>query len=128
MEKVKIDKDIKVLYVTARSFPDGIPDVVKNLHLLIPFSKERNIFGLSRPENGGEIVYRAAAEEMEKNEAEKLGCGTLIIKKGDYIGLTINDSEKTIWLSVGLLRNCSTNRDSTPMVIVLNGMQQKKKP
>src|ERR1700744_2019219 len=94
MEIVKIDNDIKVLYVTAKSFPDGIPDAIARLHQLIPFSRERKIFGLSRPENSGEIVYRAAAEEMEKSEAEKLGCETLIIKRGNYISLTINDFRK----------------------------------
>jgi predicted transcriptional regulator YdeE len=96
METIKIDDDIKVLYVTAKTFPGGIPDAVAKLHQLIPFSKERNIFGLSRPENGGEIVYRAAAEEMEEAEAEKLGCGTLIIKSGNYISLTVNDFRKDV--------------------------------
>jgi hypothetical protein len=91
MEKIKIDNDIKVLYVTAKTFPEGIPDAVTKLHQLIPFSRERKIFGLSRPENGGEIVYRAAAEEMEEGEAEKLGCKTLIIKSGNYISLMVND-------------------------------------
>ena len=98
MEKVKIDNDIKVLYVTAKTFPGGIPDAVAKLHQLFPFSRERKIFGLSRPENGGEIVYRAAAEEMEEGEAEKLGCETLIIKKGNYISLTINDFRKDVTL------------------------------
>jgi hypothetical protein len=98
METVKIEKDIKVLYVTAKTFPGGIPDAVAKLHKLFPFSGERKIFGLSRPEDGGEIVYRAAAEEMEDGEAEKLGCETLIIKRGNYISLTVNDFRKDVML------------------------------
>lgn len=96
METIKLDKDIKVFYVTATSFPGGIPDATKKLHQLFPFSKERKIFGLSRPENGGEIVYRAAAEELSNGEAEKFGCDTLLIKKGKYISLTVDDFRKDI--------------------------------
>ena len=94
MKKVKIDKDIKVFYVTAPSFPEGITEANAKLHTLFPYSKERNIFGLSRPENGGSIVYRAAAEEMEKGEAERLGCETLIIKNGNYISINVNRFRK----------------------------------
>lgn len=94
MEKVRIEKDIKVFYVTAPSFPEGIAEATGRLHSLFPFSRERKIFGLSRPENGGAIVYRAAAEEMEKGEGERLGCETLIVKKGNYISLTVNDFRK----------------------------------
>ena len=94
MENVKIEKDIKVFYVTASSFPEGIREAIDKLHSLFPFSKERNIFGLSRPENGGGIVYRAAADEMEKGEADRLVCETLIVKKGNYVSLTVNDFRK----------------------------------
>lgn len=94
MEKIKIEKDIKVLYITASSFPDGIKEATDKLHSLFDFSKERRIFGLSRPENNRGIVYRAAAEEMYDGEAEKLGCETLIIKKGNYASLTVNEFRK----------------------------------
>jgi len=48
----------KGLYVTAKSFPQGIGEATSKLHNLFPFSKVRRIFGLSRPENNGGIVYR----------------------------------------------------------------------
>ena len=94
MEKVKIEKDIKVFYVTAPSFPEGIKEATDKLHSLFPFSHERKIFGMSRPENGGAIIYRAAAEELKKGEAGRLGCETLILKKGNYVSLTVNDFRK----------------------------------
>lgn len=90
METLFIDKDINVFYVTATSFPEGIMDAHRRLHALIPFSTDRKYFGISRPEHGA-IVYRAAAEEMEKGEAQKLNCETLVLKKGNYISVTLSN-------------------------------------
>ena len=98
METIKLDTDIKVFYVTAKTFPEGISEATNKLHGLFPFSQERKIFGLSRPENNGKIVYRAAAEEMYKGEAEKLNCDTLVIKKGKYICQEVNDFRKDIMI------------------------------
>jgi len=95
METTVLDNDIKVLYITASSFPDGIMEAHEKLHSLIPFSTERKYFGMSRPESGP-IVYRAAAEEINNGEAEKYHCDTLIIKKGKYISITIKDYIKDI--------------------------------
>jgi len=96
MKKIILEKDIKVFYVTAKTFPDGIGEATRKLHSLFPFSKERGIFGLSRPENNDGIIYRAAAEEMYEGEAEKLQCNTLIITKGKYIAIEVIDFRKDI--------------------------------
>lgn len=85
-----IDNDIKVFYVTATSFPEGIMDAHKKLQGMVPFSKDRRYFGISRPENGI-IVYKAAAEEINPGEAEKWNCDTLVLKKGKYVCETVND-------------------------------------
>lgn len=96
METIILEKDIKVFYVTATSFPQGIGEATQKLHSLFPFSKERRIFGLSRPENNAAIVYRAAAEEMYEGEAAELHCNTLVISKGKYISILVNDFRKDI--------------------------------
>ena len=96
METITLDNDIKVFYITAKSFPDGIMDAHKKLHALVPFSTDRKYFGISRPEKNGVIVYKAAAEEINQGEAEKLNCETLVLKKGKYICLTITDYMKDI--------------------------------
>ena len=96
MEKINLVHDIKVFYVTATSFPQGIGEATQKLHSLFPFSKERKIFGLSRPENNEEIIYRAAAQEMFEGEAEKLNCETLTIPKGTYIAISVNDFRKDV--------------------------------
>ena len=96
MNTIVLDKDIKVFYVTAESFPEGIGEATSKLHSLFPFSKDRRIFGLSRPENNGAIVYRAAAEEMFEGEGENLKCETLVIPKGKYIAITVAGFRKDI--------------------------------
>lgn len=90
MESINFDNDIKVLYIMATSFPDGILSAHQKLHTLVPYSSDRKYFGLSRPENGT-IVYKAAAEEIIEGEAEKINCDTLILKKGKYLALTVNN-------------------------------------
>ena len=95
METITLNNDIKVFYITAKSFPDGVLDAHNKLHALVPFSTDRKYFGISRPENGT-IVYKAAAEEINPGEAEKLKCDTLVLKKGKYICLIVNDYMKDI--------------------------------
>jgi hypothetical protein len=90
MELHTFDHDIRVLTVDAESFPDGIMDAHEELHALIPFSEDRRYFGISRPENGA-IVYCAGAEELQPGEAEKWNCGTVVLKKGNYLCIHIED-------------------------------------
>ena len=81
MEEMTLENDIKVFYITAKSFPDGITEAHKKLGELVPFSADRTYFGISRPENCT-IVYKAAAEERNESEAEKLNFDTLVLEKG----------------------------------------------
>jgi len=96
METIKLEYDIKVMYVTAASFPSGVLAAHQKLHSLIPFSTERKYFGLSRPENGGDIVYKAAAEVLESGEVEKLNLEIITIKKGNYVSATLHDYMKDL--------------------------------
>jgi len=95
MENYVIPENIKVLYKTASSFPDGVLAAHQSLHALVPFSTTRRYFGLSRPENG-KIIYHAAMEEMQEGEAEKFACKTMEIRKGKYICIDIKDFMKDI--------------------------------
>ncbi len=95
METVFFDKDIKVMYVEASSFPDGILATHQTLHKMIPYSTERKYLGISRPENGT-IIYKAGAEEITAGEAEKLNLDTLTLPKGNYACISIHDYMKDI--------------------------------
>jgi len=86
-----LDKDIKVMCVKASSFPAGVMEAHQNLHSKVPFSTERKYFGLSRPENGGGIVYKAAAQEIKDGEAEELGLESFTIKKGAYTSIQVHN-------------------------------------
>lgn len=90
METITLNKDLKVFYVTAASFPENIMDAHNELHRLVPFSRDRNYFGISRPENGT-IIYRAATEEKYPGEAEKFKCDSITLKKGKYITTSVTN-------------------------------------
>lgn len=95
METQVFNSDITVFYVPATSFPQGVMEAHNKLHALVPEFEGRKLFGLSRPENG-EIAYKAAAEELQAGEGEKLGCKTLVLKKGNYLCILVEDFMKNI--------------------------------
>jgi hypothetical protein len=94
MEKYNIDRDIKVFYVTAASFPLGVGGAFQKLLSFLPKPNERVLYGISAPNEKGEIIYKAAAEESFQGEGEKNGCETYIIKKGEYWGELLPDWRK----------------------------------
>lgn len=84
MEKYFLKDDVKVFYVTASSFPEGIKKAYEKLHAMLPSVKDRKFFGISYPQNG-KIVYKAAVQESYEGEGEKYGCETFVIPRGEYI-------------------------------------------
>lgn len=96
METYTLERDIKVIYVQAESFPNGIKPAFDKLHSLLESHTGRNFFGISHPEGHGKITYKAAVEESYNGEGENLGCPTFIIRKGRYIGIYIKDFMKNI--------------------------------
>lgn len=95
MENIKIDKDIKVFYIQAKSFPDGVMEAFQKMHSLIEFPPQRRNFGISRPENG-KIVYRVASQELTKGDLEKHNLTEFIIPSGEYIGIEIKNFRKDL--------------------------------
>ncbi len=95
METIVLERDIKIFYIEASSFPEGVLPAHEKLHAMVPFSAGRAYFGVSRPE-GDVIVYKAGTEETYAGEAEQYGCKTMIIKKGKYIAKTVMDFAKDV--------------------------------
>lgn len=76
-----LDKDITVLYKDVPSFPAGIKDAFDELYGEFP---GRNFYGLSHMDDGGRIVYKAAAE-ASGSEAAQFGYATTVIPQGDWL-------------------------------------------
>jgi hypothetical protein len=93
MKKITLNEEICVFYVKAKSFPDGIFDAHNKIRALVAQSPMRRYFGVSRPEEeeDGNIGYKAAAEELEMEEAKKYNCPRLTIKRGKYISLLVKN-------------------------------------
>ncbi len=96
MESIFLEQDVKVFYVAATSFPDGIQEAYQKLHSLIGSPAGRRFFGISYPETPSKIIYKAAVEERYSGEGEQLGCESFVIKKGHYISIYIKYFMKDI--------------------------------
>ncbi|MGM9475097.1 transcriptional regulator [Pedobacter sp. GSP4] len=94
MEEYIIKENIKLMCVRAESFPEGIMAAYQKLHVLLARANERKYLGISRPNENGEIIYKAAAEELEDGEAEKYGLESFIINKGTFISVLVTDFMK----------------------------------
>ena len=94
MEEYYIDKDIKVFYVTATSFPKGVGGAFQKLLSFLRKPNERPLYAISSPNEKGIIIYKAAVEESFPGEGEQNGCETFVIKKGKYWGELLLDWRK----------------------------------
>lgn len=94
MEKYTLVKNIHVFGVEVKSFPLGIQQAFEKLIAMLPEGEDRPCFGLSRMKEDGDILYIAAIEQKEKDEAAKNQCSEYVIEKGDYLTETL-----TGWMS-----------------------------
>jgi hypothetical protein len=90
MEIFKIEKDIRLLTIKARSFPDTIKEAFDLLEKNVPYTDKRIFFGLSKPE-GGKIVYRAAITAEPEEEADQYKLEEFTLKQGIYLTEKINN-------------------------------------
>jgi hypothetical protein len=90
-EEYFIDKDIKVICTTASSFPEGVQMAHKKLHSLFPATQRRTFYGISHPDKSGNIIYKAAADELNEGEAAQFNLERFTIRKGNYISEVLRD-------------------------------------
>jgi hypothetical protein len=90
MEKYTLENDVNILYVTAKSFPDGIQEAYDALDKKLGTTEGRTFYGISYMYDG-KIIYKAAAAENFDGEGGQLGCETMTVKKGNYLTETILD-------------------------------------
>jgi hypothetical protein len=94
MENFNLEKDIKVFYITAKSFPYGIGEAHQKLKALLPHTEGRQFYGISYLNNGEGIQYKAAVAEAFAGEGGSYDCATFMIKKGSYLRETLIDWQK----------------------------------
>ena len=79
-----LNTDIKVFYVTATSFPDGIQGAFDKLHSLIRTPAGKKVLWYFLSAKIKNIFIKRRLKKIP-GEGEELGCETFIIKKGQYI-------------------------------------------
>lgn len=89
MEKSFLASDIQTFCIAATHFPTGVKAAHEQLHALLPTIAGRNFYGISWGAANGDIVYKAAVEELYEGEGEKYGCETFLIRKGNYSCQTV---------------------------------------
>ncbi len=89
MEIIQIANDIELAYVTATSFPEGINAAHEAIKSQIALSANNSIYGLSRPEKGAGIVYKAAMELLPGDAPTRLP--TITLEKGSYRCITVRN-------------------------------------
>jgi hypothetical protein len=94
MEIYKMQKDIRLFYVQAESFPNGVKDAFETLKELTGHGANRVLYGISFPDGAGSYVYRVAVEESYPGEAEKLDCPIFVVRQGEYISSFIANWEQ----------------------------------
>ena len=91
METFEFKENIEIICKTVTTFPNQIKEAFDTLEESLPDCEKRDWYGISRPNENGVIIYKAAATELEDGESEKFGYESFTIKKGIYISETIMD-------------------------------------
>jgi len=96
MEDFILNEDIEVFCITAKAFPDKIMEAHQTLHGLIDFHPARKYYGLSRPDESGKIIYKAAATELVPGELSQHQLEKFCIPKGTYHCILVHNFKEHI--------------------------------
>lgn len=94
METITLEHDIEVFYVQADSFPMGIQPAFEKLTALLGDMTGRRLYGISRPEGGHGIVYRAAVAAKTPGEGDQYGLRSFTVRKGVYISEVLHQYQQ----------------------------------
>jgi len=96
MEQYQLFSDRHLFCIRAASFPDGVLAAHQQLHALVPYTNERDYFGISYPLESGEILYKAGMSERFQGELSSFDLEGFEMKKGNYLYIDIGDFMKNI--------------------------------
>lgn len=86
MQEFIVEKDIPLCCEVVSSFPMGISTAFKKLEDTLTEVSKRTFYGVSHGTAGGGIIYRAAMEAANEQEATANGFEPFTVKQGKYIG------------------------------------------
>lgn len=89
MDSFILGEDIRVVCYPADRFPEGIQNAHETLHGILPYNPHRRLFGMSRPDENGVVIYKAAAEILDSERFPALE--NTVIKGGSYNTYYIQD-------------------------------------
>jgi hypothetical protein len=101
MEVFKLEKDINVFCVRAKSFPNGIGKSFGVLISLLPTIEGRTFYGISFQDKNGSMIYYAAVQETFTGEGLLYNCESFTINKGEYLTELLKGWKKDV-NSIGL--------------------------
>lgn len=90
MQEYTVEKDIQLCCETVPDFPMGISTAFRKLEEALPEVKKRTFYGVSQGKPGG-IIYKAAVEAVDANEANQYGFELFTVKQGKYIGKDLSN-------------------------------------
>lgn len=96
-ETMMIGRDLPLACTAPVSFPDGIAGAFTSLEQLFPDSGLRNRYGLSRPDNKGNILYQAAVG-VRPEETIPPNMQRILLRQGKYAYFDIPDFMNNISL------------------------------
>jgi DNA gyrase inhibitor GyrI len=92
IEVKSFPKDMQVVFVEANSFPEGAQEAFDKLESKVRNVKKVSYYGISNPEQGRGIVYRAAASTLPAIDPQENNLQSLTIKGGDYYSIRLEDA------------------------------------
>ena len=85
MEAYILSENIEVVFLKAQIFPNDVPATYEKLKALLPEHTNRRYFGISQPNQSGEIQYKAAAEILHDEEINSSELQHFCIEKGTFM-------------------------------------------
>jgi hypothetical protein len=98
VEPFRIEKPISVLRAKALTFPEGILAAYEQLDKALPNYQLRTHFGISHPNQKGEIQYWAAMAVLDADSGNTFGQEPFEIVSGNYASILIVDFYKNMHL------------------------------
>lgn len=94
MEMTTLKDDVKLGMVRAGSFPMGVMAAHNQLHEKVAGDNGRGFYGISWPDKQGNIMYWAAAEELQPGEFAGKDLEPFTLVKGNYLYIDVKNYMK----------------------------------